>query len=75
MSSTGCLALAIEPTLLGVGMAPIWASIKYGGTYLEPPDIRFSALGPTEACCCYCMKKPINSCLAIFLILSSSFFL
>jgi hypothetical protein len=75
LSSTGWLALAIEPTLLWVGMAPIWASIKFGGTCPEPPDIRFYALGPTKACCCGCMKKPINSCLAISLILSSSCFL
>jgi hypothetical protein len=49
MSSTGCLAIAIEPTLLGVGMAPIWSSIKFGGTCPELPYTRFSALGPIEA--------------------------
>jgi hypothetical protein len=40
MSSTGCLTLAIEPTLLGVGMAPIWASIMFGATCPEPPYVR-----------------------------------
>jgi hypothetical protein len=72
ISSTGYLAFAIEPALLGVTTVPIWVSNKFGRTCPRSSNTAFSVLGPAETYCY--MKKPRNSCLVISLFLSSRSF-